>query len=559
MDSELLKLSKPMLALLLKQGITVATPVQKEIIPAILDGRDIIAQSETGSGKTLSFAVPLIERINPSDGLKALILVPTRELCVQVTHEFSKFSLHRNFAATAIYGGVSISDQVRKMKRTNVIVATPGRLLDLLERKAFNLSKIEYLVFDEADRMLDMGFVKDIERILKLMPQKKQTMLFSATISKDIARLSKKYLDNPFRVTFDTPVQPGFLRQTYYQTVQSKKMPLLIHLLKNDRELTIVFCNRKHITEKLAKNLTAEGVVAKCLNGDMTQAKREKVTKEFRDKRFSVLIATDVASRGLHIEGISHVYNYEIPKDVESYTHRVGRTARAGKKGEAISLVTPGEDQKFFKQILFTQKGIITLKSVDDALLPGVKEPSKSVHVHTDQKGRRESSRSSESGRQKSSGGREYSGNRFSNKRRPGEEGNSERRQYSGERSTERRQSSVSRSSDRRVNPDERRKDIRRSSSSEQPERRRNANEGSGRSSSADKIYQFDDKKGKETMVWNDIYAGFRDKNPGEPGKKSDKTEENKSGKFKWFSGDKSKSFRDKNKPGDARKKKFRK
>lgn len=558
MDSELLKLSKPMVALLEKQGITVATPVQKEIIPAILDGRDIIAQSETGSGKTLSFAVPLIERIKPADGLKALILVPTRELCVQVTHEFSKFSLHRNFAATAIYGGVSISDQIRKMKRTNVVVATPGRLLDLLERKAFNLSKIEYLVFDEADRMLDMGFVKDIERILKLMPQKKQTMLFSATISKDIARLSKKYLDNPFRVTFDTPVQPGFLRQTYYQTSQIKKMPLLIHLLKNDRELTIVFCNRKHITEKLAKNLTAEGVVAKCLNGDMTQAKRERVTKEFRDKRFSVLIATDVASRGLHIEGISHVYNYEIPKDVESYTHRVGRTARAGKKGEAISLVTPGEDQKFFKQILFTQKGIITLKSVDDALLPGVKEISKSVHSHSDHRERKDNLRFSESRRKKGTDGRERSGNRFSNTRKSSDEKSSDRRQFSGERSSDRKQFSGEQSSDRKPHT-ERGKDTRRSSSAKDSGRSRKTNAGSGRTGSSEKIYRFDDRAGKQSGDWNDIYAGFRERKSNEPVTKNDKSEEKTSGRFKWFSGDRLKAFRDKNKPGEAKKKKFRK
>ncbi len=548
MHSEFLKLTKPMLAVLAKQGITVATPVQKAIIPHILDGRDIIAQSETGSGKTLSFAVPLIEMIKPADGLKALILVPTRELCVQVTHEFNKFSLHKNFSATAVYGGVSMSDQIRKMKRTNVVIATPGRLIDLLERGAFNLSKIEYLVFDEADRMLDMGFIKDIERILKLMPQKKQTMLFSATISKDISRLSKKYLNDPFKVTFDKPVEPGFLRQTYYQTVQGKKMALLIYLLKNERELTIVFCNRKHITEKLAKSLTAEGIAAKCLNGDMTQAKRERVTKEFREKRFSVLIATDVASRGLHIEGISHVYNYEIPKDVESYTHRVGRTARAGKKGEAISLVIPGEDQKFFKQILFMHKGIITLKNVDDALLPGVKEPMKQRHTFSESQPRRESSRYSDPRKKNASGNsnRTY-------------DSNSQRKRFSNESRPEDKRTSGERSSGKRRFTDDRKKDGRDFTSGKSADRRKSQSSGQGRFGPSDKVYQFDDRNSNESRIRNDIYSGFRDKKTSDSGKKKNGSEGKKSGRFNWFSGDKLKSFLDKSKSDEFKKKKPRK
>lgn len=377
MDSELLRLSEQMIAKLKKHGIESATPIQKEIIPAINEGRDVIAQSETGSGKTLSFALPIIEKIIPSDGLKALVLVPTRELCLQVANEFAKFSIRKNFAVTAVYGGVSISEQVRKLKRTNVVVATPGRLIDLLDRKALRLDNIEFLVFDEADRMLDMGFIRDIERILKEMPQKKQSMLFSATESGDTQRLSKKYLDNPHRVSFSKPVQPDFLRQTYYETNASGKIPLLIHLLKNERDLTIVFCNRKHVTDKLAKNLTAQGIAAKSLHGDVTQAKREKIVREFKDKKFKVLIATDVAARGLHIEDISHVYNYEIPQEVESYTHRVGRTARAGKKGEAISIVASEEDRRFFRQILFTHKGIITLKTVNHESIPPLQPAAK--------------------------------------------------------------------------------------------------------------------------------------------------------------------------------------
>ncbi len=376
MKSEALALSKPMISLLEKNGITTPTPIQLELIPAIMAGRDVLAQSETGSGKTLSFAIPIIEKMQRRDGLKALVLVPTRELCTQISTEFIKFSQGKSLGITSVYGGVSISNQIKKMKMTNIIIATPGRLLDLLERRAVSLGEIQYLVFDEADRMLDMGFIKDIERILKHVPATRQTILCSATVSAEISKLSQKYLRNPKNVALASEVKPEFLRQTYYQTNPDQKMPLLIELLKHDRDLALVFCNRKHITAKLAKKLSAQGVHARCLNGDMSQPQRERVTADFRLKKFSVLVATDVAARGLHIDNITHVYNYEIPKDTESYTHRVGRTARAGKRGEAISLVATEEERKFFKQILFTHKGSITLKTVDGSSLPVIARES---------------------------------------------------------------------------------------------------------------------------------------------------------------------------------------
>ena len=376
MKSELLKISKAMVELLEKQGITIATPIQNEIIPAIVAGRDVIAQSETGSGKTLSFAIPIIEQTNRRDGLVALVLVPTRELCVQITTEFMKFSHGKHLGINSVYGGVSIYNQIKKLKNANIIVATPGRLLDLLDRGEVYLNTIRYLVLDEADRMLDMGFIRDIDRILKKIPQKRQTLLFSATVSKEITQLSRKYLQDPKNVALASAVKPEFLHQTYYQTTPEKKMPLLISLLKHERDLALVFCNRKHVTSKLAKKLSTFGVHAKCLHGDMSQAQRERTTADFRHKKFNVLIATDVAARGLHIEDITHVYNYEIPKDVDSYTHRVGRTARAGKKGEAISLVATGEEQKFFKQILFKYSGSITLKRANDSELSKIEQPS---------------------------------------------------------------------------------------------------------------------------------------------------------------------------------------
>lgn len=391
MKTESFKLSKNMINLLEKSGITIATPIQKKIIPMVLGGRDVLAQSETGSGKTISFAIPIIEKTQVKDNLCALILVPTRELCMQVANEFIKYSHGKNLGITAVYGGVSIENQIKKIKRTNIIVATPGRLIDLIERRIAYLDKIKFLVFDEADRMLDMGFVHDIEKILKHLPGNIQTMLFSATVSKEITELSKKYLNNPVQVILKSSIDPEFLQQTYYMTTPNQKLPLLIHLLKKERDLTLVFCNRKRSTSKLAGKLTGFGIQAKCLHGDLSQSQRERVSSDFRHKRFNILVATDVASRGLHIEDISHVYNFEIPKDVDSYTHRVGRTARAGKKGEAISLVTNGEEQKFFKQILFNYHGRIVLKTVSDTLLPKIEnQKQEGSKQHGQFRGRKE-------------------------------------------------------------------------------------------------------------------------------------------------------------------------
>jgi len=332
MKTEEFNLSEETLSRLERSNITIATPVQKKIIPAIMKGRDILAQSETGSGKTLSFAIPIIESLDKKKtGIKALILVPTRELCVQIGGEFVKFA-NRKIGISTVYGGVSIDKQIFKLRRSHVVVATPGRLLDIMRRKAIKLDELQYLVFDEADRMLDMGFINDIESILKNIPAKRQTMLFSATITKEISGLIKKYLQDPVKVSFESSVKPEYLKQTYYKVTRKLRLSLLADLLKKERDLALIFCNRKRTTEELVRDLKDFGLKAECLNGDMSQAHRERVTRQFKEKKFSILIATDVASRGLHIEDITHVYNYENPRDVESYTHRIGRTARAGKK-----------------------------------------------------------------------------------------------------------------------------------------------------------------------------------------------------------------------------------
>jgi ATP-dependent RNA helicase DeaD len=383
---ELFHLSKATIALLAKHGITVPTPIQTELIPLIAAGHDVIAQSETGSGKTLSFALPLLDRLNRRDGLRVLCLAPTRELALQISEEFIKFSVGKHLTVTAVYGGVSIGEQVRKLKQTNIIVGTPGRLLDLINRGNVQLQTLTTLVFDEADRMLDMGFLPDIERILKHVPKERQTLLLSATLPKEIIQASHKYMRSPKRIQMEAAVKPEFLHQTYYQTTPDQKLSLLIHLLKHERDLTLVFCNRKHITTKISRKLANNGVQAKCLHGDMSQSQRERVTMEFKQKKFNVLVATDVAARGLHIDDISHVYNFEIPRDVESYTHRVGRTARAGKRGQAISLVATPEERKFFQQVLFTYSGKIELLKVNVTDLPKLTEQP---HQHPEPQGHR--------------------------------------------------------------------------------------------------------------------------------------------------------------------------
>jgi ATP-dependent RNA helicase DeaD len=380
---ESLSISRPLISVCARHGITTPTPIQEQLIPLITSGRDVLAQSETGSGKTLSFALPLIDAMHRRDGLLALVLAPTRELALQIANEFIKFSSGKHLGITPVYGGVSINEQVKRLRTTNIIVGTPGRLVDLLNRGTLHLDTVRFLIFDEADRMLDMGFLPDIERIVKHVPTQRQTLLLSATLPKEIIQISQKYLTDPELVELQAAVKPEFLRQTYYQSTPELRLPLLIHLLKAERDLALVFCNRKHVTSKVAKRLTANGVHARCLHGDLSQSQREKVTAGFRQKQFNVLIATDVAARGLHIDDITHVYNFEIPRDVDSYTHRIGRTARAGKQGEAISIVSTSEERQFFKQILFTYGGQITLKSVSNSDLPELAEQKGEQHTRT--------------------------------------------------------------------------------------------------------------------------------------------------------------------------------
>lgn len=336
---------KAILARRLQQyGVTTPTPIQEQTIPLLLEGKDVIAQAQTGTGKTLAFVLPILERINPDkDEVQALILTPTRELAIQITAEVRKLTPMIGASVLAAYGGQDVEGQIRKLRTApQIIVATPGRLLDHLGRGTVDLSVAGILVLDEADRMLDMGFLPDVEGILRQLSPKRQTMLFSATMPDSVRKLAQRYMKSPEdiqvrgrKITLDT------IKQIVIETTDRGKPHALVQLIKQHRPyLAVAFCRTKIRAKRLNEALLAAGVNSDELHGDLTQAKRENVMKRFRDAGIQVLVATDVAARGLDVEGVTHVFNYDIPQDGEDYIHRVGRTGRAGQKGMAITLVS---------------------------------------------------------------------------------------------------------------------------------------------------------------------------------------------------------------------------
>jgi ATP-dependent RNA helicase DeaD len=349
---ENLGISVPLLKSIKYENFDCPTEIQEKSIPLILAGKDIIAGSATGSGKTLAFACGIIQNAEKGKGIQALILTPTRELAEQVAGALTKFSKFSSLKIMAVYGGVGINQQIRGLKTADVVVGTPGRILDHINRKTIKFDKVETLVLDEADRMLDMGFKQDVVQIVNNCPRDRQTLLFSATISKDIARLGRKYLDQPIHVKVEPYIDAKLLDQSYYRVQDNMKFSLLLHLLKNENsDLIMVFCNTKRYTDTIAKNLRSSGVKARAIHGGLTQNQRNNVMKQFHEGRAEVLVCTDVASRGLDINGVSHVYNYDIPRESKQYIHRIGRTARAGKEGKAINIISR-KDNDNFKNIL---------------------------------------------------------------------------------------------------------------------------------------------------------------------------------------------------------------
>jgi len=347
-----LGLSSEMLTAIKGMGITKPTQIQGKSIPHIIQGRDVVGESATGSGKTLAFGCGIIEQSVPGAGIQALILAPTRELAEQVRGALNILSGTKQLKIISVYGGVSINPQIDDLKRADVVVATPGRLLDHLERRTIDLSKVKILVLDEADRMLDMGFIDDVEKIIRQCPRKRQTLFFSATISTEIRRLSERYMESPSQVTATRMVDPAKLTQIYYDVQGNEKLSLIAHLLKQDSTgLAMIFCNTRRTTEFVSKNLRANQVKATSIHGGMTQNKRSNTIEMFNKGKIRILVCTDVAARGLHIENVSHVYNYDLPKDPKDYVHRIGRTARAGEEGIVVNLLA-NQDHDNFSRIL---------------------------------------------------------------------------------------------------------------------------------------------------------------------------------------------------------------
>src|SRR3989344_4215434 len=343
-----LNLSSELLRTIQGIGLTTPTEIQEKSIPSVLKGNDVIGESATGSGKTLVFGCGILENVTPNKGLQALVLVPTRELAEQVKESLNELSQNKKLKVTAVYGGVSINPQMTALKRTEIVVATPGRLFDHMKQRTIDLSKIKILVLDEADRMLDMGFIRDVEKIIQRCQKERQTMFFSATISSEIQRLSNKYMNNPIRVSAKKLVDPSKLKQVYYNAARGLKLPLLVNLLRNEKTgLVMVFCNMRVTTDFVVKNLRLNKVDAMAIHGGLTQNKRTNMMSMFNHGKVSVLVCTDVASRGLHIDNVSHVYNYEIPKDAKDYVHRIGRTARAGESGKVVNLLAENDYDNF--------------------------------------------------------------------------------------------------------------------------------------------------------------------------------------------------------------------
>ena len=366
-------------------------PIQEQAIPALLEGKDVIGQAHTGSGKTAAFAIPIIERVDQTKPyVQALVVVPTRELALQVTDEFNKLARYLNMKAYSIYGGQSITPQIERLHKRppQIVVATPGRLIDHMERGTIDLQDVRFIVLDEADRMLDMGFIDDIDYIMKQLPSGSQTALFSATMPKEIMRLSQKYMNHPVNVLIDSDeLSVDEIDQSYAIVDERTKFTALIeYVRKSHISSGIVFCATKIKTQRLAERLQAQGFRAMPIHGDLSQNRREHAMHNFREGRVELLVATDVAARGIDVPAVGHVINYDVPQDPLTYFHRIGRTARAGRAGKAISLVSNSEYPDFSRIVGMTEANI---KKVADILPAGYKPPAEEPRPHYGERGRR--------------------------------------------------------------------------------------------------------------------------------------------------------------------------
>jgi len=399
-----LGLSAELLRAINKKGYRQTTPIQEKAIPAILDGQDVLACAQTGTGKTAGFTLPILQRMKkPGSGsrrIQVLILTPTRELAAQVAESVRDYGYHLPLRTSVIFGGVNINTQIAKLKKgTDVVVATPGRLLDHIERNTVDLSSIDVLVLDEADRMLDMGFIRDIRKILKKLPNKRQNLLFSATFSNEIRRLAADLLNAPIEIQVaPRNALADRVEQVVHPVDRARKRALLSHRIRSENwRQVLVFTRTKHGANRLAKQLSQDGLNTVAIHGNKSQGARTRALKDFKGGSVRILVATDIAARGLDIDRLPHVVNYELPHVAEDYVHRIGRTARAGQKGHAVSLVCVDEE----KLLLGIER--LLKREIDKKIINGF-EPDPRIKAEPVTKGR--SQRHNYGGRAKAKGRR---------------------------------------------------------------------------------------------------------------------------------------------------------
>ncbi len=349
MKFEELTINKKLIEKTHEEGYGELTLIQEKCLPAIIKGNDVVGQAETGSGKTVAFCLPILDKITPRNGIQALVLTPTRELCVQVMDVFKDFGAQLKIKTMSVYGGVSISNQIKNLPSADIVCGTPGRILDHLSRGTIDFSTVKFLVLDEMDKMFGMGFIKDVEKIISYVPRERQTLMFSATVSYEVHRIMNRHLKNPVIVKTRSQVDTTKLKQVYYDIYQqNNKFPLLVHLLKHSTPgLAIVFCGTRTESDIVAMNLKRQGINALAIHGGMSQHSRSKSLDALKNETTDVLVATDVAARGLDIKNVTHVYNYDVPPTPKEYTHRIGRTARAGENGDAVTLLTERDHDNF--------------------------------------------------------------------------------------------------------------------------------------------------------------------------------------------------------------------
>jgi ATP-dependent RNA helicase RhlE len=383
-----LGLSAELLRAVKEKGYTEATPIQQQSIPLILEGKDILAAAQTGTGKTAGFTLPILQHLQESDknrrSIRALILTPTRELAAQVAESVRDYGAHLPFKTAVIFGGVSINTQISKLRRgVDVVVATPGRLLDHMQQRTIALSKVDLLVLDEADRMLDMGFIRDIRKVLKVLPRDRQNLLFSATFSNDIRTLAADLLNSPVEIEVAARNKPAELvKQVVHPVDKARKRELLSHRIGSENwKQVLVFTRTKHGANRLAQQLSDDGLMAAAIHGNKSQAARTRALRDFKDNKVRVLVATDIAARGLDINKLPHVVNYELPHVPEDYVHRIGRTARAGREGHAVSLVCVDENK------LLADIEKLLKSKIDKEIIPGY-EPDKRIKAEPITQGR---------------------------------------------------------------------------------------------------------------------------------------------------------------------------